>query len=49
MHTGKGREITLSGKQVFSHLSVFCKRILAMGGLVPIYGRFGRVVHQPTE
>jgi hypothetical protein len=37
----------LSGKQVFSHLSVFCKRILAVGVLVPISGRFGRVAAQP--
>jgi hypothetical protein len=37
----------MSGKLVFSHLSVFCKRILAVGGLVPISGRFGRVAVQP--
>ncbi|MDD2704022.1 MAG: helix-turn-helix domain-containing protein [Acidocella sp.] len=37
----------MSGKQIFSHLSVFCKRILAMGGLVPISSRFGRVALQP--
>jgi len=36
----------LSGKHVFSHLSVFCKRILATGGLVPISGRFGRAAKQ---
>jgi hypothetical protein len=34
---------SLSGKHVFSHLSVFCKRFLATGGLVPISGRFWRV------
>jgi hypothetical protein len=47
VHTGKGREKASSGKCVFSHLSVFCKRFLATGGLVPISGRFGRVAVQP--
>ena len=37
----------MSGKHVLSHLSVFCKRILAMGGLVPISGRIWRVAEQP--
>jgi hypothetical protein len=36
----------VSGKPVFSHLSVFCKKILATGGLVPISGRFWRVAMQ---
>ena len=37
----------MSGKHVFPHLSVFCKRILATGGLLPISGRFWRGAVQP--
>jgi hypothetical protein len=39
----------MSGKQVFPHLSVFCKCFLAMGGLVPIFGRFGGLLCNLTE
>jgi hypothetical protein len=39
----------VSGKPVFSYLSVFCKRFLAVGGLVPIFGRSGRLLRNPTE
>jgi hypothetical protein len=42
-------ENSVSGKPVFSHLSVFCKRILATGGLVPISGRFGGLLCNLTE
>ena len=44
-----GPEITKSGKLVFSHLSVFCKRNLATGGLVPISGQLGGLLRNPTE
>lgn len=39
----------MSGKLVFSHLSVFCKTFLATGGLVPISGQLGGLLCNPTE
>jgi hypothetical protein len=39
----------VSGKPLFSHLSVFCKRILATGGLVPISGQPGGLLCNLTE
>jgi len=49
VHTGKGRGNSKSGKLVFSHLSVFCKKILATGGLVPISGQLGGLLCNSTE
>jgi hypothetical protein len=39
----------ISGKSVFSHLSVFCKTFLATGGLVPISGQLGGLLRNLTE